>query len=164
MEIVKSIDWHPKWNGGAPIPQVYSNGQKIFLIYTIADWDVDSIQSATKLSSENEFNQLLALIEFNGHTFRFGIANDEVFPGLPLYKHGLNKWAHFIENSLWIEELKQIHKVHPYYNPFRWTKLNHYVFLFKDDILEVIASDYKIEVFETSYQKLGSIILDRMNK
>ena len=145
------------------MPQVFSNGQRVYLIYTIADWDKDSIQKINAIGSTVENSELLALVEFDGYTFKFGIANDEVFHGLPLYKSGLDEWAHIIENSKWIEDLKSIHKVHLGYNPFRWTQLNHYVLLFKDQIMEVIAKDYSIEVFETSYHELSIEVIRRMN-
>ena len=163
MEVVKTIDWTPKWCGGDPMTQVFSNGQKVYLIYKVADWDKDSIQKINTLGSVVNNQELHVLVEFNGSTFKFGIANDEVFSGLPLYKNGLNEWAHIIENSKWIEELKSIHKVHPNYNPFRWMKLNHYILLFKDQILEVIAKEYSIEVFETSNIELSSEVIRRMN-
>lgn len=163
MEIVKKVDWTPKWDGGAPMPQVFSNGQKVYLIYTVADWDRDSVQKIHTIGSIVKNSELLALVEFDGYTFKFGIANDEVFPGLPLYKSGLDEWAHIIENSKWIEELKSIHKVHPGYNPFRWTQLNHFVLLFKDQIMEVIAKDYTVEIFKASYQELSIEIIRRMN-
>jgi hypothetical protein len=164
MEIVKKIDWSPKWDGGAPMPQVFSNGQSVYLIYTVADWDLDSIQNINTIGPESENSEILALAEFEGYTFKFGIANDEVFPGLPLYKYGLDEWAHIIENSKWIEELKSIHRIHPGYNPFRWTQLNHYVLLFKDQILEVVAKDFTIEIFRTSYNDLSLEVIRRMNR
>jgi len=163
MEKVKTIEWSPKWDGGAPMPQVFSNGQKVYLIYYVADWDKDSIFNIKSLSDSPVDTQLIALVEFDGYTFRFGIANDEVFAGLPLYKEGLTDWAHIIENSIWIEEIKQIHKIHPYFSPLHWTKRNHYVLLFKDEILEVIASGYTIEVYNSSYKEIGLEVLNRMN-
>ena len=162
-EKIKKIDWTPKWDGGAPMPQVFSNGQKIFLIYLVADWDEKSIKEFKELETGNGQAEYLALVEFVGHTFRFGIANDEVFQGLPYYEQGLD-WSHFIENSNWIEEIKQIHKIHPYYKESRWTNLNHYLLLFKDEILEVIGTDFKIEIFRTDYSRLGQEILKRMNE
>lgn len=163
MELVKKIDWTPLWDGGAPMPQVFSNGHKVYLIYAVADWDADSIKKINTIDTTTANSELLALVEFNGHTFKFGIANDEVFHGLPLYKHGLDSWAHIIENSKWIEELRSIHKVHPGYDATRWTHLNHYILLFKDNIMEVIAKDYTIEVFETSYHDLSLEVIKRMN-
>lgn len=164
MEKVKAIEWNPKWDGGAPMPQVFSNGQKVYLIYYVADWDKESATKINTINGSIDKGELIALVEFHGHTFRFGIANDEVFQGLPLYKEGLNEWAHIIENSPWIEEIKQVHKIHPYFNPLHWTRLSHYVLLFKDEILEVIASNHKIEVYNTTYKELGSEVLNRMNQ
>lgn len=164
MEIVKKLDWRPKWDGGAPLPQVFSNGQKVYLIYSVADWDQGSVQKLNILSkSVTENSELLALVEFDGDTFKFGIANDEVFPGLPLYKNGLDEWAHIIENSKWIEELKSIHKIHPFYNSLKWAKVKHYILLFKDQIMEVVAKGYAIEVFKTSYYDLSIEIIKRMS-
>ena len=145
------------------MPQVFSNGQKVYLIYTVADWDKDYIQKINTIGTGVENSEILALVEFDGYTFKFGIANDEVFPGLPLYKSGLDEWAHIIENSKWIEELKSIHKIHPSYNPFRWKLLNHYVLLFKDQIMEVIAKDYTIEIFDTTSKNLAIEVVRRMN-
>ncbi|HTE26444.1 hypothetical protein [Flavitalea sp.] len=163
MEIVRKIDWTPKWDGGTPMPQVFSNGHKVYLIYTVADWDKDSVRNVKTIGKSEENSELLALTEFDGYTFKFGIANDEVFPGLPLYKCGLDEWAHIIENSNWVEELKSIHKIHPSYNPFRWKQLNHYVLLFKDQLMEVIAKHYTIEVYKASYHDLSLEIIRRMN-
>ena len=161
-ETIKKIEWKPKWNGGAPMPQVFSNGQRVYLIYTVADWDEKSIDELKSLKHDEEGEHFLALVEFEGQTFRFGIANDEVFQGLAYYKQGI-EWGQIIENSKWIEEIKQIHRIHPGYNESRWTDLNHYLLLFKEEILEVIAKDYKIEIFKTTYHRLGKEIIERMN-
>jgi hypothetical protein len=163
MEIVKTIEWKPRWDGGSPMPQVFSNGQKVYLVYYIADWDREAVTKINTINGSSNNGELIALVEFNGATFRFGIANDEVFSGLPLYQQGLKEWAHIIENSAWIEEVKNIHKVHPRFNPLHWTGLTHYVLLFKDQILEIIAEGYKIEVYKSSYKDIGLEILNRMN-
>lgn len=38
-EHAKVIDWSPQWDTGAPMPHVFSNGRKIFLIYLIYEPD-----------------------------------------------------------------------------------------------------------------------------
>lgn len=164
MEKVKIIEWQPKWDGGAPMPQVFCNGQKVYLIYYVADWDKESVTKISTISGSTGSGELVALVEFNGHTFRFGIANDEVFPGLPLYKDGLCEWAHIIENSSWLAEIQKIHMVHPRFDPLNWIGDQHYVLLFKDEIFEVIASNYTIEVYDASYKAIGMEVLNRMNK
>lgn len=160
------IEWHPRWSSGAPLPQVFSDGHKVYLIYyideEIKDFDGSFVRLIDNKSDEN-FN--LALVEFNGGTFRFGIANDEVFSGLPLWTKGLEGYeAHIIENSTWIQELKSIHKVHPYFNEENWANKKHFCFLFHDEIFEVIAKDFKIETFNTTFEKLASKIVLKMNK
>lgn len=165
-EFAKVIEWNPKWDLGAPMPQVFSNGHKTFLIYLINEpdpnWDGTYVNM---IDSTSETKYPLALVEFNGSTFRFGIANDEVFSGLPLWKNGLESYsAHIIENSTWINELKNINKVHPYYNENKWKDEKHFTLLFHDEIFEVIATDYKVEIFKTTFAKLATEVAIRMNK
>jgi len=147
------------------MPQVFSNGQKTYLIYKInepdPDWDGTYV-TMNDNTSENQYP--LAVIEFDGQTFRFGIANDEVFSGLPLYKKGLQAYcAHEIENSSWIEELKSIHKVHPYYDEKNWTAFKHYTLLFHDEIFEIIAKDFKIQIYKGTFENMAMEIAKKMN-
>lgn len=164
-EFAKVIEWTPQWDAGAPMPQVASNGHKTYLIYLIneldGNWDGTYVNVVDNTGVES---YPLALVEFSGHTFRFGIANDEVFSGLPLWSKGLNGYAaHIIEHSSWIKELKAIHRVHPYYDDNHWRDLKHFALLFHDEILEIVATDYKIEIFRTTFQQLAKEVARRMN-
>lgn len=156
-EFARVITWTPKWDTGAPMPQVFSNGQKIFLIYLVnvhnPNWGGPYV---TMTDNTGEALYPLALVEFNGHTFRFGIANDEVYNGLSLWGKGLEFYAaHIIENSTWINELKNIHKVHRHYNEDGWKDKKHFALLFHDNIFEVIATSYKVETFNTTFGQLA---------
>ncbi|MEO6148788.1 MAG: hypothetical protein ABIP28_01435 [Mucilaginibacter sp.] len=143
---------------------MFSNGGTTYLVYLIEDPKEGDGKSLTMIDSQSETVYPLALVSFEGSTFRFGIANDEVFSGLPLYNHGLKAYrAHIVEHSEWIEELKGIHKVHPYYNEDSWRDRNHYMLLFHDEIFEVVARGYKIEVFETTFERLSVEVVKRMN-
>lgn len=164
-EFARVIEWTPQWDIGAPMPQVFSNGHKTFLIYLVHEpdpnWDGTYINI---IDNTSETIYQLALVEFSGGTFRFGIANDEVFNGLPLWDKGLEAYsAHIIENSTWITELKNINKVHPYYKEDRWKDRKHFVLLFHDEIFEVIATDYRIETFKTTFGRLAIEVASRMN-
>ncbi|HEY1045375.1 MAG TPA: hypothetical protein VGF79_02980 [Bacteroidia bacterium] len=164
-EFARVIEWTPRWDTGAPMPQVFSNGHKVFLIYIIleqdSNWDGTDV---TMVDNTSVTTYPLALVEFNGHSFRFGIANDEVYNGLPLWNKGLEGYsAHIIENSSWINELKNINKVHQYYNEDSWKDEKHFALLFKDDIFEIIATDYKIETFNSSLELLAMEVAKRMN-
>ncbi|TGK82578.1 hypothetical protein EHQ24_15175 [Leptospira noumeaensis] len=165
-EFARVIDWKPEWDFGAPIPQVYSNGNKTFLIYYINEpdpaWDGTYVNIIDN-SSDTLYN--LALVEFIGTlAYKFGMFNDEVASGSPLSKAGLDSYsAHIIENSSWIQELKKIHKIHPEFSEKRWENYNHYFFFFHDDMFEIIASDYKIETHKTTFLNLSKNICDRLN-
>ena len=161
-EKIKKIDWKPKWDGGAPMPKVYNGDFKTYLTYIVADWDVGSITDFKTLEHDGH-EEYFALVGFDGKTFKFGIANDEVFSGLPNYEQGI-EWAQIIQNSKWIEELKQIHKIHPYFDEKKWENRNHYLLTFKDEILEIIATGYEIEVFKTSSKRIAQEVVDRINK
>lgn len=164
-EFARVIEWSPQWDPGAPMPQVFSNGHKTFLTYLVSEpdpnWDGTYVNI---IDNTSESTYSLALVEFNGDTFRFGIANDEVFSGLPLWEKGLESYAaHIIENSTWITELKDINKVHPYYHEDRWKDIKHFALLFHDQIFEIIATGYKIETFKTTFGKLSTEVARRMN-
>lgn len=164
-EYAKVIKWAPRWSPGAPMPQVFGNGRKTYLIYYIADWEAKSITAFDRLEHADGHEEFLALVEFNGYTFRFGIANEEVFNGLPLWRKGLEECeAHIIENSTWIDELKKIHIVHRFYNEDRWKEVKHFTLLFHDEMFEVIATNYKIETYKTTFAALAAEVAKRMNK
>ena len=164
-EFAKKIEWSPRWSAGAPLPRVFSDGFKTFLIYHIQEHDPNWDGTYVKMidSSSSEVFPL-ALVEFNGGTFRFGIANDEVFGALPLASRGLKMYsAHIVQNSTWLEEIKSIHKKHAQYSEDRWTDIQHYTLVFHDEILEVLASDYRIETYKSTFKNLASEVINRMH-
>jgi len=160
------IKWPLPWSVGAPMPQVYGNGHKTFLVYMInqpdPNWD-GTYTTMIETSSENIYP--LALVEFDGGTFRFGIANEDVFGGLAIANNGMEFYeAHIIENSRWIEELKNIHLIHEYFNEDLWTDKKHYMLLFHDERLEVIAKDFRIERIDSTFKDIGQEVITRLNK
>ena len=158
-EKIKKIDWKPKWDGGAPMPKIYNGDFKTYLTYVVAE---ESITDFRTLEHDG-YEEYFALVSFEGKTFKFGIANDEVFSGLPNYEQGI-EWAQIIQNSKWIEELKQINKVHPYFDESKWENRNHYLLTFKDEILEIVATGYKIEIFRTSSKRIAQEVVERINE
>lgn len=165
-EYAREIEWIPEWSYGAPLPQIFSNGHKTYLTYFIdtpdPNWD-GSYTTMVDNKSDNIFP--LAIVTFirpNSH--RFGIVNDEAADGHPLYEKGLRVYsAHIIENSTWIEELKAIHKVHPYYSDKHWTNYKHFLLFFHDEIFEIIAEGYKIETYRSTFRDIAIEIVKRLN-
>jgi hypothetical protein len=148
LEFAREINWTPQWSGGAPLPQVFSNGHNTYLTY---------------LTNDNDFAVIVTFNSSNSH--RFGIVNDEAANGHPLYGKGLKVYrAHVIQNSSWIKELKEIHKVHPRYSDKHWTDHKHYLLFFHDEIFEVIAKDYTIERTNFSLEEAATEIVKRLYK
>jgi len=149
-ETPEVIDWSPQWSTGAPCPQVISSDSKTYLLYYIQD-------------DSNLTSEPVALITFTGHTYRVGIAGDEVQHGLPLWNKGLEHYsAHIIHNSSWIEEIKTIQKVHDRYDEARWKEYKHYALLFKDQMFEIIARDVKTEIFHTTFKDVATEVIKRI--
>jgi hypothetical protein len=81
-EKIKILDWKPKWDGGAPMPRVYSGDFKIYLTYVIADWEKESISEYRTLE-HNGYEEYHALVEFHGKTFKFGLPTTKFLADFP---------------------------------------------------------------------------------
>ncbi len=165
-ELPRVIEWKPQWNIGAPLPQVFANGHRTYLTYLIDTPDPNWDGTYTTLidnTSDNSFPiAIVTFIRPNSH--RFGIVNDEAANGHPLYNKGLEVYrAHIIENSNWIEELKSIHKIHPYFSDKHWVDYKHFFLFFHDEIFEIIAKDFKIEVINSTFKNVAVELAKRLN-
>lgn len=147
------------------MPQIFSNGHKIYLVYLVKEdhpnWDGTYV---TIVDSKSEAMYPLALVEFiSPHTYRFGTVNDEAAHGHPLYGKGLDYYeAHLVENSTWIEELKNIHQVHPGFRESYWTEEKHYLLFFHDALFEIIARGFTIEVYHATFKDLATEVINRL--
>ena len=165
-EFARVIDWKPRWSSGAPLPQVFANGHQTYLTYFVDTPDPNWDGSYTTLiDNKSDTSFPIAIVTFirpNSH--RFGIVNDEAADGHPLYDKGLEVYsAHIIENSRWIEELKSIHKVHPRYSDKHWIGSKHFLLFFHDEIFEIIAEGYDIEVINSTFENAAVEIAKRLN-
>ena len=148
------------------MPQVFSNGHKTYLIYLLKEvdpnWDGSYV---TVINNASPAVYALALVEFiQPDTHRFGMVNDEAASGHALYTKGLEYYsAHIVENSTWIEELKTIHKAHPGFNESRWTDKKHFLLFFHDEMFEIVAKGFQIEVFKTTFLDLATEVVKRIN-
>ena len=165
-EFARVIDWKPQWSFGAPLPQIFSNGHQTYLTYFIDTRDPNWDGSYTTLiDNKSGISFPIAIVTFirpNSH--RFGIVNDEAANGHPLYDKGLDVYrAHIIENSTWIEELRSIHKVHHRYSDKHWINYKHFLLFFHDEIFEIIAEGYKIEVTNSTFNNVALEVAKRLN-
>ena len=146
-----------KWNVGAPLPFLLCNDDRTFLTFYVdhrdPDWDGSYV---TVVDPASSVEIALCLVTFNGcASAKLGHPNDEAQEGHPLYGRGLRGYtAQIVKNSPWLAEVAKTNSVHPYDNPKRWERLNHYVFWFHDSTFECLAESYDIEVTTESMPEL----------
>ncbi len=155
----------PQWDIGAPLPHVLSNGITTYLVYRVRvpdpAWDGSY---ATAIDPADARPSLIALLTFPRCTsVKLGAPNDEVISGHPLYGRGLRAYgAHLVRNSRWIAELQRNNAVHPQYRPESWSKENHYLFCFHDEVFECIDSAFQVEQLTTTYADVVAQASSRM--
>jgi hypothetical protein len=144
-EYAETIDFPVKWDAGAPMPHLLTNGYRTFLLFYLPD-DF----------SEDDRTESVALVEFHHcMSSKLGTPNEEVFHSHPLHGKGLEPYtAQIVRNSKWIKELESINKVHIQYNQKLWHSLNHYILWFHDDTFECVAKSYEVEVFKKSIDEV----------
>lgn len=139
------------WDGGAPLPHVVSNGSEAVLVCFEAvhdpEWDGSTVRVVNP--SNPAPASLLKFTFASCHSIKFGGPNDEVLNGHPLYGRGLAGYGpHLVHNSLWLAEEERINSVHAHHRGGWEERLNHYFFVFHDEMLEVLARDFKVEQIE----------------
>jgi hypothetical protein len=136
------VEIGPRWDIGAPIPHLISNGSRAFAVCLASQpdphWDGTYV---TVVSPADTHPSLFVVIEMRDcHEIRFGGPNDEAISGHPLHGKGLAGYqAHEVFNSAWIEEQIKVNSVHPQHSEAPFRQLHHYVLLFHDEMLEVLA-------------------------
>ncbi len=164
-EYADVIDFPVVWDVGAPLPHLFLNDHKTYLIFYIKsvdpNWDGTY---TTMVNTASDKVTSLALVEFE-HCIsaKLGSPNDEVFEGHPLYGKGLELYSPMeIINSNWIKEIQNINSVHSNYNPENWKNTKHYFFGFHDNMFECIARSFKVELYQTSFKSLLNIVSEKL--
>lgn len=164
-EYADIIDFPVAWDVGAPLPHLFMNDYKGYLIFYVKsvdpNWDGTY---TTVIDTASDKITSLALVEFEHCTSaKLGSPNDEVFEGHPLYGKGLELYAPMqIMNSNWIKEIQNINSVHRNYNPENWKDMKHFFFGFHDTTFECIADSFKVEVHQTSFRNLLNIVSEKL--
>ena len=133
------IDIGVQWETGAPMPQLLV-GLRTFLLF-YARPDEDGLGKAG-----------LGFVEIVGcAAARFGPPNDEALENLPLWGHGLQFYAaHRVDGSSWLSEWSELAYRKDANNAALTSKLDHFIFTFHDETVEVLATELKVELFEGS--------------
>lgn len=137
------LDDIPRWDTGAPLPHVISDGSRALVAVRASrpdpGWDGTYV---TVVSPADPQPGLFVVIDFRGcRDLRFGGPNDEAISGHPLHGHGLGGYrAHEVVNSQWISHVITVNSVHPQHSAALFAGLRHFVLLFHDEMLEVLAA------------------------
>ena len=155
--VVIPFDLDIPWDTGAPEVKLFSTEYKTILCYYNFD-------DAYNENGDISISERTVLIEFDRCILhKFGSPNDETLGGHPLYKKGLKFYsAHVVRNSNWIEEIKNISKIHDRYLPGMYDDMKHYIFCFKDSTYECIAENFSFEVLTCSVKEVFLKIYDIM--
>lgn len=162
-EFLKSFDWMPGWDSRAPLPQVYSDTEKTYVLYVADKNSVEDLEVKELPTDGPGKKQLIALISFSGATYRFGFASDAIFGGVP-YNFDDVHWAHKVVNSRWISQLREIHFKRNRSETTFWDDRQHLILLLKMQLFEIIYLDYQTEIFNSNFQAVGNEVLKRLNK
>ncbi|HEY5990341.1 MAG TPA: hypothetical protein VIV12_28735, partial [Streptosporangiaceae bacterium] len=151
------IDIGPRWDTGAPLPHLVSNGSRAFVM-CLADqpdprWDGTYV---TVVSPDDTHPSLFVVIELWGCAeVRVGGPNDEAIAGHPLHGKGLAGYrAHEVVNSAWIEDAIRVNSVHPHHSDAPFRQLHHYVLLFHDEMLEALADGIEARLTQGTMREI----------
>jgi hypothetical protein len=142
-QFAQVIDLGLRWDSGAPLPYLVSDRSRAFVVCLVGrsdpGWDGTHVRV---VSAGDGQESLFVVVEFVGcRDLRFGGPNDEAVSGHPLHGRGLDAYrAHEVLNSIWIEHVITVNSVHPQHSRALFAGLRHFVLLFHDEMLEVLAT------------------------
>lgn len=152
-EEARILTWYPKWLDLNPEPRLITNGTKTFLIYLCHEGS-DSLgdNPINILEEVDETNYPFAVIELkNCLAHKFETLEERFFKYLSLWDTGLRRHhAHVIDNSKWLNNVRDLHEDERDFNKKQWVNKEHYVMLFHENALEFLADGFDIQVFRGS--------------
>lgn len=79
------------------------------------------------------------------YAFHFGLPNDEAFASHPIAGQGLRPCGAFeVEDSSWLGGLAMRNRAHPRHDPEQFQRLHHWVWTFRESVLECAALRYEV--------------------
>jgi hypothetical protein len=141
------LDLDVSWDSGAPLPHLLSNGSTAVLICraAVVDPEWDGTYATVVSPGDRTPADMLEFTFSRCHAARIGGPNDEALNGHPLYGKGLAVYQpHLVHNSEWIRKQEAINSVHPMHKAGWHERLNHYFFVFHDEVFEALAQSVSV--------------------
>lgn len=147
------LDLGVMWDAGAPLPHVVSNGSSALLVCHAAvvdpHWDGTYVNVVSP--TDQTPTDMLEFTFAGCHAVKIGGPNDEALHGHPLYSRGLDGYRpYLIYNSEWIAEQDAISTVHERHLGGRHERLNHYFFVFHDEVFEALAQSVSVRAIRAT--------------
>jgi hypothetical protein len=144
-ETVVPLKELPDPNTGAPMPVVLAAVDRLVVSYLTT--------SVKPRRIVLEFDRALA--------HKLGPPNDEAWIGHPLAKRGLEPYGvHEVKQSSWIADLEKMNRVHSRHVAGLFDGYRHFIFMLKDDTLEVIARSFRLVETTSLLAYVGKIARD----
>ncbi len=142
------LDTAPRCSGGAPMPSVVADDDRLLLAYIVSERDPAWTGATAELVTSESPGKAIAIVAFvQPYAHLFGPPNDEAFPGHPLAERGLTRYAVAeVERSSWIRGLVAMNAVHPLHKPEHFAAYRHFIFAFHDSTFECVAVDFSVEM------------------
>ncbi|MBU6372672.1 MAG: hypothetical protein KJS97_08085 [Alphaproteobacteria bacterium] len=140
----------PQASGGAPLPHVFADEERLLIAYIVEVFDPDWDGATNHAAGSDSEGEVCALIKVDRYlAFQFGPPNDEAISGHRLYELGLRAYSSFeILNSEWIGQQKAANRVHPHHRDELFEGYRHIVITFHDSTLEFIARGFAVQLVE----------------
>ncbi|MET8040274.1 hypothetical protein ABZU25_05325 [Micromonospora sp. NPDC005215] len=86
----------------------------------------------------------------------FGYPNDEALPGHPLYDPDWEYGFHEVRGSPWPGRLEAQNRVpFPDQTSSGWRQLRHFLVVCHEDLVEILADDVSVELFDKSFEEVA---------
>jgi hypothetical protein len=144
---LEKLEWPIVWGPGSPeCTLITSNSSTDAIVPSRDGWQWNVIT----------FNECSSA--------KYGGPNDEVIEAHPLSRFGLDCGNFYmLQNSEWKEELQKINSVHDQYDPRNWIGLNHYILVFRESILECLASGYSVRRYKEEFAEVVSLVTQKIH-
>ncbi len=125
-------------SAGAPEPLVLATEDTLVVAYH--PMALSSAQaSGADLESAAPARTIIVVFH-ECYAIHFGLPNDEAFASHPLADRGLRPCGAFeVEQSSWLRDLDMRNRAHPRHDPEQFRRLHHWVWTFRDSVLECAA-------------------------
>lgn len=147
---------------GAPSPTILSNDNELFITF------YKDKESTSVIPQERNtiYDTGILALKFKRYLkYTFGIPGNETIHGHPYSKLGMQSCSFYeLTNSDLIQSLKDIEKVHAYYDPKNWEMYKHYILTFHDNMFECIAQGFEIREENTSIHNQLAVMLNELSK